>query len=69
MKSAEAKLTTIDGIRADFEDGFGLVRASNTTPCLVFRFEADTQAALERIQEQFRQLIKQYAQPNIKIPF
>jgi phosphomannomutase / phosphoglucomutase len=50
-----AKLATIDGIRADFTDGWGLVRASNTTPCLVIRFEADNQAALERIQEQFRQ--------------
>jgi len=50
-----ADMTTIDGIRADFTDGWGLVRASNTTPCLVIRFEADNQAALERIQEQFRQ--------------
>ena len=52
-----AKITTIDGLRVDFEDGFGLVRASNTTPCLVFRFEAETQSALERIQNDFRELV------------
>ena len=50
----EAKVNNIDGIRADFEDGWGLVRPSNTTPCLVIRFEADSQAALEKIQGQFR---------------
>ncbi|RZL01201.1 MAG: phosphomannomutase/phosphoglucomutase [Rubrivivax sp.] len=44
---------TIDGLRADFADGFGLVRASNTTPVLVLRFEGQTQAALDRIQKQF----------------
>lgn len=49
-----AELTTIDGVRADYPDGFGLVRASNTTPSLVIRFEADTEAALSRIQEEFR---------------
>ena len=47
------ELHTIDGLRADFADGFGLVRASNTTPVLVLRFEGQTQAALERIQTQF----------------
>lgn len=49
-----AKLTTIDGIRADFENGWGLVRASNTTPSLVIRFEADSQSDLEKIQSSFR---------------
>ncbi len=49
-----AKLTTIDGIRADFEKGWGLVRASNTTPSLVIRFEADSQSDLEQIQASFR---------------
>ncbi|HRH28709.1 MAG TPA: phosphomannomutase/phosphoglucomutase [Aquabacterium sp.] len=48
-----AELTTIDGLRADYPDGFGLVRASNTTPVLVLRFEGQTQAALERIQKHF----------------
>ncbi|MFQ5934965.1 MAG: phosphomannomutase/phosphoglucomutase [Acidiferrobacterales bacterium] len=46
----DAKVTTIDGLRVDFADGFGLVRASNTQPVLVFRFEADSAAALQRIQ-------------------
>ena len=49
-----AELTTIDGVRADYADGWGLVRASNTTPSLVIRFEADTDAALTRIQDTFR---------------
>jgi len=51
---ADARLSTIDGLRVDWEDGWGLVRASNTTPILVLRFEADTQAALARIQGHFR---------------
>jgi len=45
---------TIDGVRAEYADGFGLARASNTTPVIVLRFEADTDAALHRIQEEFR---------------
>ncbi len=49
-----ARLSTIDGLRADFGDGWGLVRASNTTPILVLRFEADTAVALERIRALFR---------------
>ncbi len=49
-----ARLTTIDGVRADWPDGWGLVRASNTTPVLVLRFDADSEAALARIQDVFR---------------
>ena len=49
-----ARLTTIDGVRADWPDGWGLVRASNTTPVLVLRFDADTPQALRRIQDAFR---------------
>jgi phosphomannomutase/phosphoglucomutase len=56
-KFPDARLTTIDGLRADFDDGFGLVRASNTTPILVFRFEGDSRQALERIQNRFRELV------------
>ncbi len=48
------ELIDIDGLRVEYADGFGLVRSSNTTPVLVLRFEADNQAALERIQAQFR---------------
>jgi len=50
----DAKITTIDGIRADFAHGWGLVRCSNTTPCLVIRFDADDQETLDHIQEEFR---------------
>lgn len=53
-----ARISTIDGLRVDFTDGFGLVRPSNTTPILVLRFEADTEDALSRIQDQFKLLIK-----------
>ncbi len=48
------RISTIDGLRVDFPDGWGLVRASNTTAVLVLRFEADTPEALERIKAQFR---------------
>ena len=49
----EAELVQIDGLRATFEDGFGLIRASNTAPDLVLRFDADSTAALARIQTMF----------------
>lgn len=52
---ADATINTIDGVRADYSDGWGLVRASNTTPILVVRFDADSQTALDRIKETFRQ--------------
>jgi len=64
----DARVTTIDGLRVDFPDGFGLVRASNTTPVLVFRFEGDNEAAIERIQDRFRQLLRQ-VEPQLKLPF
>ena len=63
-----ARLTTIDGVRADFEDGWGLVRASNTTPCLILRFEADDPEALRRIQELFRQELLRI-EPSLELPF
>jgi phosphomannomutase len=47
------EVITIDGLRAEYKDGFGLVRASNTTPVLVLRFEGQTPEALERIQKAF----------------
>ena len=50
-----AKVFTIDGVRADWADGWGLVRCSNTTPCLVLRFDADSESALARIQDVFRE--------------
>ena len=63
-----ATITTIDGLRADFTDGFGLVRASNTQPVLVFRFEGVDAAALKRIQEAFRTLLTGL-RPDLTLPF
>ncbi len=63
-----AKLTTIDGLRADFSDGWGLVRPSNTTPALVFRFEADSDQALERIKGVFRDRLMA-ADQEVELPF
>lgn len=60
--------TTLDGIRVDYPDGWGLCRASNTTPMLVLRFEGKSQEALERIQGQFRDALVQVA-PDAKLPF
>ncbi|MGH6635616.1 MAG: phosphomannomutase/phosphoglucomutase [Gammaproteobacteria bacterium] len=59
---------TVDGLRVDFKDGWGLVRASNTTPCLVLRFEADHQAALKTVQERFREKLLAL-DPTLKLPF
>ena len=63
-----ARLTTIDGLRADWEDGWGLVRASNTTPILVLRFEADNKEALARIKDEFRAHLSKVA-PEIAATF
>jgi len=63
-----ARLATIDGIRADWPDGWGLVRPSNTTPVLVMRFEADNSQALERIQTTFKTQLLAIA-PELKLPF
>lgn len=64
----DAKVSTIDGLRVDFDDGFGLVRASNTTPVLVLRFEGDNAEALKRIQKRFAELIRKTL-PNATLPF
>jgi phosphomannomutase/phosphoglucomutase len=63
-----ARLTTIDGVRADWPDGWGLVRASNTTPVLVLRFDADTPQALKRIQDVFRAQFHAL-DPALPLPF
>jgi phosphomannomutase/phosphoglucomutase len=63
-----ANIATIDGLRADFSDGWGLVRASNTTPCLIIRFEADDDAALGRVQEAFRRALLAI-DPALVLPF
>jgi phosphomannomutase / phosphoglucomutase len=59
---------TIDGLRVEYADGFGLARSSNTTPIIVLRFEADTDAALERIQGQFRAALLGI-KPEAMLPF
>ncbi|CAL8473231.1 phosphomannomutase/phosphoglucomutase [Caballeronia novacaledonica] len=59
---------TIDGLRVEYPDGFGLARSSNTTPVVVMRFEADNDAALKRIQEDFRRVILA-EKPDAKLPF
>ena len=64
----DATISTIDGLRADFPDGWGLVRASNTTPVLVLRFEADNQDALARIMGEFRRVMVQ-VNPHLSLPF
>ena len=56
--TAPAQISTIDGLRVDWPDGFGLIRASNTTPVLVLRFEGQTEAALQRIEAQMLALLE-----------
>jgi len=63
---APGVVCTIDGLRVDWPDGFGLIRASNTTPVLVLRFEGHTEAACARIQAQFMALLRQ-KMPNAVI--
>ncbi len=63
-----AKLITIDGIRAEFERGWGLIRPSNTTPSVIFRFEAEDETELQKIQQLFREQLLEI-DPNLKIPF
>jgi phosphomannomutase/phosphoglucomutase len=63
-----ARLSTIDGLRVDWPDGWGLVRASNTTPVLVLRFDADSKEAMARIKEDFREQLSAL-QPDLELPF
>ncbi|HEY9278758.1 MAG TPA: phosphomannomutase/phosphoglucomutase [Eoetvoesiella sp.] len=61
-------INTIDGVRAEYSDGFGLARASNTTPVVVLRFEGDSTEALERIQGEFRAALLAL-KPGATLPF
>ena len=63
-----ARIIDIDGVRVEYADGFGLARASNTTPVIVLRFEGDTPAALARIQEAFRAAL-QPLKPAAPLPY
>lgn len=63
-----AEMNSIDGVRADYPNGWGLVRPSNTTPVLVLRFEADSENDIRHVQNAFRQeLLK--VQPDLELPF
>jgi phosphomannomutase/phosphoglucomutase len=62
------EIITLDGMRVEYQDGFGLARPSNTTPVIVLRFEAETGAALQRIQEDFRRALSA-VKPGIELPF
>jgi phosphomannomutase/phosphoglucomutase len=62
------EIITLDGLRVEYEDGFGLARPSNTTPVIVLRFEANTEDGLKRIQNDFRAIFKE-ASPHLKLPF
>ncbi|HYS13279.1 MAG TPA: phosphomannomutase/phosphoglucomutase, partial [Burkholderiaceae bacterium] len=66
--SAAREVITIDGVRVEYADGFGLARPSNTTPVVVLRFEADSPQALSRIQEDFRAALLA-VKPDAKLPF
>jgi len=62
------EIFTLDGIRVEYADGFGLARPSNTTPVVVLRFEGDTPEALARIQQVFRRVLAA-ARPGLALPF
>ena len=62
------EVITIDGLRVEYPDGFGLMRASNTTPVIVLRFEADTPEALARIQRDFKRVLLA-AKPEALLPY
>ena len=66
--TAAQNIITIDGVRVEYADGFGLARASNTTPVVVLRFEADNASALSRIQADFRQALTAIW-PGVTLPF
>jgi phosphomannomutase/phosphoglucomutase len=72
QKSAEfpsaREIITLDGLRVEYPDGFGLMRPSNTTPVIVLRFEGDNEAALKRIQAEFRAVLLADL-PNLVLPF
>jgi phosphomannomutase/phosphoglucomutase len=62
------EVVTIDGLRVEYPDGFGLARSSNTTPVVVMRFESETSEGLKRIQDDFRRVLTA-AKPDVKLPF
>ena len=65
---ADAEVSKIDGLRVDFDHGFGLIRPSNTTPTLIMRFESRSEEGLQQIQDRFRNLLVE-TRPSLEIPF
>ena len=63
--SEKYSIVDIDGVRAEFPDGWTIVRASNTTPNLTVRFEANTQEALDRIQSEVYSILRMYPEVNL----
>ena len=63
----DGRVSTIDGVRVDWADGWGLIRASNTTPILVLRFDADNEEALQRIKDVFREQLLKHS-PDLVVP-
>ncbi len=68
MASADADIIDIDGLRIEYNDGWGLARPSNTSPYIILRFEGESEVALERIKSEFRDAIK-HVISDIEIPF
>jgi phosphomannomutase/phosphoglucomutase len=64
----DANVSMIDGVRADYADGWGLVRASNTTPCLVLRFEGQSEEGIKKVQSRFRKALLDI-KPDLQLPF
>lgn len=65
---AHGEIITIDGVRVEFKNGWGLMRASNTTPALIFRFEAENENALQQIKDMFKQQLKKIDK-TLELPF
>jgi len=68
MNIEGAEVITIDGFRVELDDSWGLIRPSNTTPCLVARFEADNPEALSKLQSKFKEILHS-VKPDLQIPF
>ena len=66
--SIKGQVITVDGLRIETTNSWGLMRAPNTTPSLVLRFEGDSEKSLRQIQDIFRDLILS-SESNIKLPF
>jgi phosphomannomutase / phosphoglucomutase len=64
----DGEVNVVDGLRVDFSDSWGLIRPSNTTPCLIARFEGDDEGALENVKGRFRELLNA-VDAGLSLPF